>query len=120
MSYIKNKIIVLFGATFFCNVMGIDTAFTFDISKNGQPALVIEIDSYSDNESSYDAICDRSPVIRAPFYKRILTRLYLFWYCNYLRMKKFAAERYRVLRQETTLFFKALSNRIKQLRRKAL
>ncbi len=71
MSYIKNKIIFLFGATFFCNVMGMDTVFTFDISKNGQPELVAEVDSYSDAESSYDAICDRSPVVSAPFYKRV-------------------------------------------------
>ena len=120
MSYIKNKIIFLLGTTFFCNVMGIDTVFTFDIRKNGQPELVAEGNSYSDAESSYDAICDRSPVVKVPFYKRILTRLYLFWYCNSLRMKQFAVERYGVIRQRATLFFKELSNRIKQLRRNAL
>lgn len=97
-----------------------DVVFTFDISKSEQQDSFLEADYYPETDSSYDAVCDRSPVIKTPFYTRMITHLYIFLQSNSLRIKQFAVQQYHVLKYRTDLFFKTLLNPLKHLRSKTL
>lgn len=123
MGFTKSKIIFCVGVIFLGNDMQSqqtplpsNTIFNFDITKKQHEVSFLEDDYYTDADSFYDAICDRSAALPVSFYNRIVTRLYIFWCTHSLRMKYFVKKRYILLKKKTFTFFTTVSKRIKNLR----